>query len=57
MDAMRQVLFRTQGIFDVWIEIAILAGLAVIFTIAAHFCLQFLEKRAKEKGKLTVRWQ
>jgi ABC-2 type transport system permease protein len=57
MDAMRQILFRTPGIFDVWIEIAILASLGVIFLICAHFCLQYLEKRAKEQGKLTVRWQ
>jgi ABC-2 type transport system permease protein len=57
MDAMRQVLFRSQGIFDVWTEVAILAGLAVIFLIAAHRCLRYLERKAKEQGKLTVRWQ
>jgi ABC-2 type transport system permease protein len=57
MDAMRQILFRTPGIFDVWVEIAILTTLAVIFMICAHFCLQYLEKRAKVHGKLTVRWQ
>jgi ABC-2 type transport system permease protein len=57
MDAMRQVLFQTNGIFEVWNEVAILAGLAAIFTIGAHFCLRYLEKRAKEQGKLTVRWQ
>jgi ABC-2 type transport system permease protein len=57
MDAMRQVLFHSQGIFDVWIEVAILAGLAVVFLIAAHRCLRYLERRAKEEGKLTVRWQ
>jgi ABC-2 type transport system permease protein len=57
MDAMRQVLFRTSGIFDVWIEIAILAVLAVVFLISAHRSLRYLERRAKEEGKLTVRWQ
>ncbi|HEV3439847.1 MAG TPA: ABC transporter permease [Gemmata sp.] len=57
MDAMRQVLFRTPGIFDVWIEVAILAGLAIVFPIAAHRCLRYLERRAKEEGKLIVRWQ
>ena|SRR5579872_5509824 len=57
MDAMRQVLFRTKGIFDVWDEIAILTALAVVFLIAAHRCLRYLERRAKEQGKLTVRWQ
>jgi hypothetical protein len=31
--------------------------LALIFLIAAHRCLRYLERRAKEEGKLTVRWQ
>jgi len=57
MDAMRQVLFHTPGIFDVWSEIGILAVLTVIFLISAHRSLRFLERRAKEQGKLTVRWQ
>ncbi|MCE9564393.1 MAG: ABC transporter permease [Planctomycetes bacterium] len=57
MDAMRQVLFRTPGLFDVWIEVAVLAGLAVVFMLAAHRCLRYMERRAKEDGKLTVRWQ
>src|SRR5437868_2720299 len=38
MDAMRQVLFRTPGLFDVWIEVTILAALAVVFLFAAHRC-------------------
>ena len=57
MDAMRQVLFRAPGIFDVWTELAVLAALAVVFMISAHRCLSYLERRAKEEGKLTVRWQ
>ena len=57
MDAMRQVLFRTPGIFAVWSEVLVLAGLAVVFLFAAHRCLRHLERRAKEEGKLTVRWQ
>lgn len=57
MDAMRQVLFRTPGILNVWIELAILAGLGVFFLIAAQFSLSYLERRAREQGKLTVRWQ
>jgi ABC-2 type transport system permease protein len=57
MDAMRQVLFRGNGIFDVWIEMAVLAALSVFFLIAAHRSLRYLERRAREEGKLTVRWQ
>jgi ABC-2 type transport system permease protein len=57
MDAMRQVLFQMPGIFDVWAEVAILAGLTIVFSIAAHQCLRYLERRAREEGKLTVRWQ
>lgn len=57
MDAMRQVLFRTPGILPVAEELAILAGLAVVFLFTAHRCLKYLERRAKREGKLTVRWQ
>src|SRR5438067_5824444 len=57
MDAMRQVLFRTPGILPVGEELGLLAGLTVGFVFAAHRCLRYLERRAKEEGKLTVRWQ
>jgi len=57
MDGMRQVLFHAQGIFPVGAEVAVLAGLAVVFFFAAQRCLRYLERRAKEEGKLTVRWQ
>jgi ABC-2 type transport system permease protein len=57
MDAMRQVLFRAPKLFDLWIEVSVLAGLSVVFLLAAHRSLRYLERRAKEQGKLTVRWQ
>jgi ABC-2 type transport system permease protein len=57
MDAMRQVLFRTPGLFEVWVEVSVLASLAVVFLFGAHRSLRHLERRAKEEGKLTVRWQ
>jgi ABC-2 type transport system permease protein len=57
MDAMRQVLFRTPGILSVDAELGLLAGLTVVFVFVAHWCLRYLERRAKEEGKLTVRWQ
>ena len=57
MDAMRQVLFRTTGFLDVWIELSVLSGLAVVFFFAARWSLRYLERRAREEGKLTVRWQ
>jgi ABC-2 type transport system permease protein len=57
MDAMRQVMFRKTGLFEVWIELSVLAGLAVVFFCAARRALRYLERRAREEGKLTVRWQ
>jgi len=57
MDAMRQVLFQAPGIFDVWAEVGVLAGLAIVFLFAARRSLGYLERLAKEQGKLTVRWQ
>jgi ABC-2 type transport system permease protein len=41
----------------VGLEVAVLAGLAAVFLLAAHRSLRYLERRAKEEGKLTVRWQ
>jgi ABC-2 type transport system permease protein len=57
MDAMRQILFGTPGVFEVWVEMLLLAGLSVAFVFAARQLLRNLERRAKEEGKLTVRWQ
>ena len=57
MDAMRQVLFRTAGLMDVWTELGVLGALAVVFFFAARWSLRRLERRAREEGKLTVRWQ
>ncbi|MBY0459023.1 MAG: ABC transporter permease [Gemmataceae bacterium] len=57
MDAMRQVLFRTPGLFDVWLELVILGGLAAVFIFCARLGLRYIERRAREEGKLTVRWQ
>ncbi len=57
MDAMRQVLFRVNGLFDVWTELSVLGSLAVLFFFVARWSLRRLERRAREEGKLTVRWQ
>ncbi len=57
MDAMRQLLFQRQGLFPVWVEVLVLAGLASVFIFTAHRCLRYLERRSKQEGKLTVRWQ
>jgi ABC-2 type transport system permease protein len=57
MDAMRQVLFRVEGVAGVWTEVALLAGLAAVFLFFARRCLRTLERRAKEDGRLTTKWQ
>jgi ABC-2 type transport system permease protein len=57
MDAMRQVLFHKSGLFAVWTELGVLGVLAVAFVLAARRALRALERRAREEGKLTVRWQ
>lgn len=57
MDAMRQVLFRSTGVLDVEYEIALLAVLSVIFLYLARRGLRMLERKAREEGTLTVRWQ
>ena len=57
MDAMRQVLFHTPGLVAVWVELSVLTGLACVFIFAARLGLRYIERRAREEGKLTIRWQ
>ncbi|MGL6096846.1 MAG: ABC transporter permease [Fimbriiglobus sp.] len=57
MDAMRQILFRADGLFGVETEIGLLAGLAVVFLVLARRTLATLERKARDEGRLTVKWQ
>jgi len=57
MDAMRQVLFRSEGFLDLWYEVPLLAVMSVSFILLAKRFLDVLERKAKEEGKLTVKWQ
>ena len=57
MDGMRQVLFNTTGFVDVWTEIGLLAVLSVVFLFFASRTLAVLERKARNDGKLTVKWQ
>ena len=57
MDGMRQVLFNSPGFVDVWTEIALLAVLSVVFLFFASRTLAVLERKARNDGKLTVKWQ
>ena len=59
VDALRQILFprvADQGLLPVWVEVLILALLAVIFITLARYLLARLERRARQEGRLTVRW-
>jgi ABC-2 type transport system permease protein len=58
LDAMRQLLFAsdpTLGFLSVGAEIAVLAGLAVLFVAAAWWALRTLEARGRREGRLTER--
>ena len=57
VDAMRQVLFRTEGLFSIELEMGILLGLAILFVSVARHFLRVMERWAKVDGKLTIRWQ
>jgi ABC-2 type transport system permease protein len=57
MDALRQVLFRVPGFLPVEWEMLLLAALSAAFLFLAARCLKYLERRAREEGKLTVKWQ
>ncbi len=57
MDALRQILFNDEGYWPLNIEIIMLAVLSVVFIILARYALGYLERKAREEGRLTVRWQ
>lgn len=61
LDAMRQLLFPSMGatfkFLPVETELLILIALAVLFLFLAHHALNFMEKLAREEGRLTVRGQ
>jgi ABC-2 type transport system permease protein len=56
LDAIRQLSFASgadMGFLDVRVEVAILAGLCVMFLISARMLLQRLERLAIAEGRLT----
>jgi ABC-2 type transport system permease protein len=57
MDALRQILFRDPGFFRLEWNVGILLVLAMLYLVAAWRMLKFLERKAKEDGKITVKWQ
>ena len=61
MDAMRQVMFPSRAddfrFLSVETEVGILAALAVVFLFSAKRCLDYLERKAREEGRLGIRWQ
>lgn len=60
LDAMRQILFSTgspPGFLPLSTEIWLLFLLSLIYIIAAHKALNFVERRARMEGRLTLRWQ
>lgn len=57
MDAMRQLLFHVDGFLSVQTEALMLGGSALVFIVLAKRMLDYLERKAREEGRLTVRWQ
>jgi ABC-2 type transport system permease protein len=59
IDAMRQTLVgqAAHPLLPVRIEVAILAGFAVVFLFGARWALAYLENLSKHEGRLTQRWQ
>jgi ABC-2 type transport system permease protein len=58
LDAMRQLLFPDNpsfGFLSVKLEIWILLGLTVLFVGASKFALDYMEKLAREQGRITER--
>jgi ABC-2 type transport system permease protein len=59
IDALRQILFpgsAGHGLLPIWLEVAMLAGMGVLFIALAGGALARLERKARVEGRLTVRW-
>jgi ABC-2 type transport system permease protein len=59
IDALRQILFGStaDGLMTVELEVGLLILLSLAFLALAWFALRYLERRAREEGRLTVRGQ
>jgi ABC-2 type transport system permease protein len=59
LDALRQLLFPGQivGVLHPGLEVAILAGMGVVFVAAAYWMLRRMERLAKIEARLSLRWQ
>ena len=61
LDAMRQLAFAGSpypgGTPPPEIEALILVGMTVVFLLAARWFLRTLERRARQAGRLSIRWQ
>ncbi|RPI49483.1 MAG: ABC transporter permease, partial [Chloroflexi bacterium] len=58
LDAMCQLLFPanpTFGFLRVDLEIGILVVLGIVFIVASKFALEYMERRARQEGRLTER--
>lgn len=60
LDAIRQSLYGptvAMSLLPLGAELAILAGLAVVFIVASWRLLAFMEWMARREGRLSLRWQ
>jgi ABC-2 type transport system permease protein len=57
MDALRQILFQDPGYFPLQTNVIILSCLSLVFLSLAYYLLRYLEQKARQDGKLTVKWE
>jgi ABC-2 type transport system permease protein len=61
LDAMRQLVFAGQpyvtGTPPPEVEALILAAMTVVFTLAARWMIRTIERMARARGSLSIRWQ
>ena len=55
MDSLRRTLFFSQGLSSVWLELAILAAMAVVLFFASSAALKALENKGRRDGTITIR--
>jgi len=61
LDAMRQLAFPDSALLagtpPPLAEAAILVAMTVVFTLAARWCMAVVERLARSRGSLSIRWQ
>lgn len=60
LDAIRQLCFPAalhEGFLPLWVELGTVGAMGALFLVLSAMALRFMERKARQSGRLTLRWQ